>query len=133
MEGHVDSTGTLLSKTTETESMWLRIQCPVDLLRYIVEKGYIAIDGTSLTVCAVHKDSFTVMLVAYTQQKIVLPSKAVGDTVNLEVDILGKYVDKLLEGRSRDEAQSITPSVVEAVRQHISNSFSEETIEHTSY
>lgn len=64
-------------------------------------KGFIAVDGTSLTVVGVYEEesSFDFMLVAYTQQKIVLPSKKVGDKVNLEVDILGKYVEKLLSGR----------------------------------
>ena len=60
-------------------------------MRYIVEKGFVAVDGTSLTVCNVGVDWFTFMLVEYTQKKIILPDKMVGDTVNIEVDVLGKY------------------------------------------
>ena len=77
---------------------------PARLLPYIVPKGFIAVDGTSLTVCEVDYTEgwFNFMLVAYTQQKIVIPKKSVGETVNLEVDVLAKYVEKglasLMEG-----------------------------------
>ena len=69
---------------------------PARLLPYIVPKGFIAVDGTSLTVCEVDAAGgwFDFMLVAYTQQKIVIPKKSVGETVNLEVDVLAKYVEK---------------------------------------
>ena len=71
---------------------------PARLLPYIVPKGFIAVDGTSLTVCEVDAAGgwFDFMLVAYTQQKIVIPKKSVGETVNLEVDVLAKYVERLL-------------------------------------
>merc|ERR1719296_170492 len=72
-------------------------------MRYVVPKGFIAIDGTSLTVCEVKSDGpdgenwFTFMLVEYTQQKIIVPTKQVGDTVNIEVDVLGKYSEQAWE------------------------------------
>ena len=74
--------------------MWYKISVDdPDMLRYIVPKGFIAIDGTSLTVVDVNADEqwFTFMLVGYTQKKIIIPSKMKGDKVNLEVDVLGKY------------------------------------------
>uniref|UniRef100_A0A6V7QQD8 Riboflavin synthase n=1 Tax=Ananas comosus var. bracteatus TaxID=296719 RepID=A0A6V7QQD8_ANACO len=96
--GHIDGTGEIAGFRSEGDSLWVRVRAPRDLLRLIVPKGFIAVDGTSLTVVGVDDDdgSFDLMLVAYTQQKVVIPTKKVGDKVNLEVDILGKYVEKLL-------------------------------------
>ncbi|KAF3330257.1 riboflavin synthase [Carex littledalei] len=101
VQGHVDGTGEIIKFSPEGDSLWVTIRTDPDILRLIVPKGFIAVDGTSLTVVGVYEEesSFDLMLVAYTQQKIVLPSKKVGDKVNLEVDILGKYVEKLLSGR----------------------------------
>jgi riboflavin synthase len=82
------------------DSLRVSVQAAPALLRYIVPKGYIAVDGTSLTVIDVHADRFTFMLIAYTQQHIVLPRRALGSRVNLEVDILAKYAEKFLSPRS---------------------------------
>jgi riboflavin synthase len=94
VQGHVDATGTIIERTPDRDS--LRIKIRVDdpaLLRYIVPKGFIAIDGTSLTVIDTNTNEqwFTFMLVEYTQKKIIIPAKPVGDKVNIEVDVLGKY------------------------------------------
>ena len=97
VQGHVDTTGKVLKKTLEGDSLWVEIEVnDPDLLACIVPKGYVAVDGTSLTVCEVDAAGgwFDFMLVAYTQQKIVIPKKSVGETVNLEVDVLAKYVEK---------------------------------------
>jgi riboflavin synthase len=75
------------------------IGTPLDLLPYIVEKGFIAIDGISLTVTARGSDWFSIMLIPFTQQVVTLASKPVGASVNLEVDVMAKYVESLLEGR----------------------------------
>ncbi|XP_020101195.1 riboflavin synthase [Ananas comosus] len=98
VQGHVDGTGEIAGFRAEGDSLWVRVRAPRELLRLIVPKGFIAVDGTSLTVVGVDDNdgSFDFMLVAYTQQKVVIPMKKVGDKVNLEVDILGKYVEKLL-------------------------------------
>lgn len=64
------------------------------MLKYVVEKGYIALDGTSLTITEVDEEGFEIMLIAYTQEKVVLANKAVGEEVNVEVDMVGKYVEK---------------------------------------
>ncbi len=96
VQGHVDGTGVIAKKQAEGDSLWLTIEAAPDLLRLIVPKGYVAIDGTSLTVVDVTSTYFTFMLVAYTQTHITLPRKPAGDRVNIEVDILGKYVKSLV-------------------------------------
>jgi riboflavin synthase len=113
VQGHVDDTGVLESFTREGDSLWVRVRVDrsPSLMRLIVPKGYIAVDGTSLTVCEVDAAAatFTFMLIAYTQQHIIVPRKKVGDRVNLEVDVLGKYVERaaggLLAGLERLEGR----------------------------
>lgn len=99
VQGHVDDVGTITQFRPDGDALWVTIQTSSELMRYIVPKGFIALDGTSLTVVDVMEDSFTVTLVAYTQSHIILPKQKVGYTVNIEVDILGKYVEKMLETR----------------------------------
>ncbi|TKY66858.1 Riboflavin synthase [Spatholobus suberectus] len=98
VQGHVDGTGEIVSMVPEGDSLWVKVRAEEGLLKYVVPKGFIAVDGTSLTVVDVLDDEgcFNFMLVAYTQQKVVIPLKKAGDKVNLEVDILGKYVERLL-------------------------------------
>lgn len=98
LQGHVDGTGEIVSMEPEEDSLWIKVKTSKEILKYVVPKGYIAVDGTSLTVVDVFDDEqcFNFMLVAYTQQKVVIPLKKVGQKVNLEVDILGKYVERLL-------------------------------------
>jgi len=98
VQGHVDGTGVIRSFDPEGDSLWVTVETPPELLRYIVPKGFIAVDGISLTVVDVLEDAFTFMLIAHTQQHVTLPQKPVGGRVNLEVDILGKYVEKFLQG-----------------------------------
>ena len=99
VQGHVDGTGVVVERRTDGDSLHMAVQAAPGLLRYIVPKGYIAVDGTSLTVIDVLPDRFTFMLIAYTQQHIVLPNRPLGARVNLEVDILAKYTEKLLSPR----------------------------------
>lgn len=100
VQGHVDGTGEIVSMDPEGDSLWVKVRAPPELLRLVVPKGFITVDGTSLTVVSVYEEEkcFDFMLVAYTQQKVVIPLKKEGDKVNLEVDILGKYIEKLLRG-----------------------------------
>ena len=100
VQGHVDGTGVIEQKRQEKDAIWLTIK-PENrgLLKYIVPKGYIAVDGTSLTVVNVTDSTFDFMLIPYTQEHIIVPRKAVGDAVNLEVDITGKYIEKFLSWR----------------------------------
>ncbi|KAL0300370.1 UNVERIFIED_CONTAM: Riboflavin synthase [Sesamum angustifolium] len=108
VQGHVDATGEIMDMTPEGDSLWVKVKTGRDLLKFIVPKGFIAVDGTSLTVVDVfdEEESFNFMLVAYTQQKIVIPLKKVGQKVNLEVDILGKYVERLLSSGFVDSIKS---------------------------
>lgn len=100
MQGHVDGTGEIVAMDPEGDSLWVKVRAAPELLRYVVPKGFITVDGASLTVVRVYEEDncFDFMLVAYTQEKVVTAMKKVGDKVNLEVDILGKYVEKLLKG-----------------------------------
>lgn len=97
VQGHVDNTGRIRQFRRDEDALWVTIEAPAELMRYIVQKGYITLDGTSLTVVDVGADWFSVTLVTYTQAHIVMPKKQVGDAVNIEVDVLGKYVERLLQ------------------------------------
>lgn len=105
VQGHVDATGVIAAFRPDKDALWLTVEAPRDLMRYIVPKGYIAIDGASLTVVHTGADWFDVTLIAYSQKKLVLPRKKPGDRVNLEVDILAKYAERLV---ARDEPAPIT-------------------------
>ena len=100
VQGHVDGTGTMRSFRPEDEAIIATFLAPRGLMRYIVEKGFIAVDGVSLTVVSCNQDSFSVSLVTYTQEHTNLVHRRPGDTVNLEVDIVAKYVEKLIAGDS---------------------------------
>ena len=95
VQGHVDGTGTVEDVREEGFSRVVRVAAPADLLRYVVEKGSIAVDGVSLTVSAVDEGAFEVSLIPETLERTTLGSAAPGRAVNLEVDLLAKYVEKL--------------------------------------
>ncbi|MBI4328727.1 MAG: riboflavin synthase [Chloroflexi bacterium] len=101
VQGHVDGRGEVLSVVPEGNARVVRFRAPRGLLRYIVEKGFIAVDGVSLTVVSVDKESFSVSLVDYTLRNTTLGTAKPGDFANLEVDILAKYVERLLGERER--------------------------------
>ncbi|MEW9527978.1 riboflavin synthase [Microbispora sp. NPDC049125] len=98
MQGHVDGTGTVLSREPGEHWEVVRISLPAGLARYVVEKGSIAVDGVSLTVVGVDGESFSVSLIPTTLELTTLGRKGPGDPVNLEVDVIAKYVEKLLPG-----------------------------------
>jgi len=100
VQGHVDGTGTVLERTPGEQWEVVRIALPADLGRYVVPKGSITVDGVSLTVVEVDQASFTVSLIPTTLAGTTLGTSAPGATVNLEVDIVAKYVEKLLGDRS---------------------------------
>ena len=99
VRGVVEATGTLLSLTPEEDAVLARYKAPPDILRHSVVKGPITVDGASLTVIAKDAESFTVSLVQYTQEHTNLTDRRPGDTVNLESDIIARYVDELLAAR----------------------------------
>jgi riboflavin synthase len=96
VQGHVDGTGTLESVADDGFARLVRISAPLELLRYVVEKGSIAVDGVSLTVAEVDDDGFSVALIPETLERTTLGSAAPGRAVNIEVDVLAKYVEKLV-------------------------------------
>jgi riboflavin synthase len=100
VQGHVDGTGTIAEIRPEGFARVLRIEVPPALLRYLVEKGSIAVDGVSLTVSALHGDGFSVSLIPETLARTTLGRAVEGRTVNLEVDILAKHVERLLQTRA---------------------------------
>jgi riboflavin synthase len=95
MQGHVDGTGTVVSVREDGFSRVVRVSAPAELLRYVVDKGSIAVDGVSLTVSAVDHEAFEVSLIPETLERTTLGAATPGRPVNLEVDVLAKYVEKL--------------------------------------
>ncbi len=100
VQGHIDDTGRLASITQEGEAVLMRFEASPEVMRYIVPKGFIAVDGTSLTVVDKDVASFSVSIVGYTRQHTTLADKKISDTVNLEVDIIGKYVAEFMKPQS---------------------------------
>ena len=96
VSGHIDGTGTVTKLTKEDNAVWVTIRAEQTVLRLIVEKGSVAIDGISLTVAKVEADSFSVSVIPHTGSATTLLEKKVGDKVNLENDVIGKYVERLL-------------------------------------
>ncbi len=108
VSGHIDGTGIIQAMTREENAVWLTVSAESVLLRYIVEKGSIAIDGASLTVASVDQEEFRVSIIPHTGQQTTLMLRKTGDEVNLECDILGKYVEKLLyPERSQNENEAM--------------------------
>lgn len=108
VSGHIDGMGTIANFEQEENAIWVTINAESDLLKYIVQKGSITIDGISLTVAGVDDKSIKVSLIPHTRDKTTLLSKKVGELVNLECDMLGKYVEKLLLSR---EQASVTSGI----------------------
>lgn len=110
VQGHVDATGHILERRDSSGWTDVRVAVPDGLTRYIVEKGSIALDGVSLTVVDVTEDTFSVSLIPTTLERTTLGRKQAGDTVNVEVDILGKYVERLLQSENRPTQGSMEKS-----------------------
>lgn len=103
VSGHVDGTGRIVEVKKDDNAIWYTIQATPQLMRYIVEKGSVTIDGISLTVAKVAQDNFSISAIPHTVSQTVLKDRKVGAVVNLETDIIGKYVEKLLfKGQSEE-------------------------------
>lgn len=100
VQGHVDGVGRVVRAVGEGPSVVIRLTVPPDLMRYVVERGFVAVDGASLTVVQLWPDGFDVSLVYHTQQTITLPQKRPAALVNIEVDVVGKYVERLMKSAS---------------------------------
>ncbi len=101
VSGHIDGTGRITGIRKDDNAVWITISAPENILRYIIEKGSVAIDGISLTVAKISDNDFSVSVIPHTGKSTTLLSKNLGSTVNLENDIIGKYTEKLL--KIRDE------------------------------
>jgi len=98
VQGHVDATGTVDSIEPEGDALLVKFGASESVMRYVVEKGFIAVDGTSLTVVNCDPQSFSVTIIPYTRENTVMRTLKVGDSVNLEADIMAKYVERLSQG-----------------------------------
>ncbi len=97
VSGHIDGTGIIAALRADDNALWYTVKAEPELLRHIVEKGSITIDGISLTVASVEPDRFSVSIIPHTASATILREKRPGDVVNLETDIIAKYVEKLLQ------------------------------------
>ena len=108
VSGHIDGTGTISDIRKDDNAVWYRISTDEHILRYVVEKGSITIDGISLTVAAVTDKYFEVSIIPHTRESTILSDKRLSDAVNLETDIIAKYVEKLMGPYGKGESRGIT-------------------------
>lgn len=106
VSGHIDGVGRISSMKRDDNAVWYTVETPPALLRYIVEKGSVAIDGISLTVASVDGSGFSVSAIPHTAAHTTLGTKRAGDVVNLETDVIGKYVESLLRPQESAPAES---------------------------
>ena len=106
VSGHVDGTGTILSMKKEENAVWVTISAPPSIMKFIVEKGSVCLDGISLTVAAVGESDFKVSVIPHTGGETTLLKKKAGNTINIENDIIGKYVDRLLNFKDSSPSDS---------------------------
>jgi riboflavin synthase len=111
VSGHVDGTGRIKSKQPFENAVYYEIEAPKEIVKFIIVKGSIAVDGTSLTVFGVTEDTFTISLIPHTLSETVLGFKGQGDLVNLECDMIGKYVGHFLTGLSNQEVPKKKSSI----------------------
>lgn len=100
VSGHIDGTGTISAIAKDDNAVWYTVKTGSHILRYIIEKGSVAVDGVSLTVAKVHNDGFSVSIIPHTAAQTILSTKRIGDVVNLENDCIVKYVERLLGSQS---------------------------------
>jgi riboflavin synthase len=100
--GHVDGVGRIVSKRQVGENWEIKIKVPEQLARYMVKKGSVAVDGISLTIVDVERDAFKIVIIPHTARVTTIGIKTVGDTVNIETDIIGKYVERFLSRQQDD-------------------------------
>jgi riboflavin synthase len=118
VSGHVDGVGTILEKRLEGNAIHYDIQVPEDLMRYLVPKGSIAIDGISLTVVGCFSTSFQITIIPHTAAVTTIGRKGIGATVNLECDMIGKYVERVLQVRLEGEGAEPGELQLALLRRH---------------
>jgi riboflavin synthase len=118
VSGHVDGVGAIVDTRPEANALHYTIQVPKGLLRYLVPKGSIAVDGISLTVVACHLDTFQITIIPHTAAVTTIENKGVGATVNLECDMIGKYVERMLQARLEGEGVGSAELQLALLRRH---------------
>ncbi len=108
VSGHIDGVGEIISLVKEDNATWVTVKAKSDILRYVVLKGSITIDGISLTVAYVDENVFKVSIIPHTAQETTLLNKSIGETVNLECDVISKYVEKLMGLTTKEENKKNT-------------------------
>jgi riboflavin synthase len=103
VSGHIDGVGRIISIKEEKDGTWFSISAPKEVLKYIIYKGSIGIDGISLTVAYVDEEVFKVSVIPHTLDNTILPEKKINSIVNLECDLVGKYIEKLFGGKNADQ------------------------------
>lgn len=104
VSGHIDGTGTILTMVREDNAVWIRVGVPNAITKYIVEKGSVTLDGISLTVADTAPEEFSVSIIPHTAAETTLSERRTGDKINIECDIIGKYVEKM----TKRESEGIT-------------------------
>ena len=118
VSGHIDGTGEIVQFADEGNAILMTVSADSSLLRYIVEKGSVALDGISLTVAQVTDSDFTVSLIPHTREVTNLGSKKTGSPINIETDVLGKYVEKMLKGSSSASAKAQSNMTLDFLREN---------------
>ena len=118
VSGHIDGTGTITKYTKEENAIWVTIKAPDEILDLIVEKGSICIDGISLTVATVSDQDFQVSIIPHTAKESTLIHEKVGSLVNLENDIVGKYIKKLMENNQEEQAKKASGLTMEMLEEY---------------
>ena len=118
VSGHIDGTGTITKYTKEENAIWVTIKAPDEILDLIVEKGSICIDGISLTVATVSDQDFQVSIIPHTAKETTLIHKKVGSLVNLDNDIVGKYIKKLMENNQEEQAKKASGLTMEMLEEY---------------
>ncbi len=118
VSGHIDGTGTITGLKKEDNAVLITITAPEQIMKYIVQKGSVALDGTSLTIADLTTNNFTVSLIPLTRGFTILGFKSIGDKVNIECDVIGKYVEKMITGRTVESESAERELSAEFLREH---------------
>lgn len=113
VSGHVDGVGEIIRKWPVANAVYYEIQIPKELRKYMILKGSVAVDGTSLTIFGLTDDTFTISLIPHTRAATILGDKQPGDIVNIECDVIGKYVAQFMEGQKEEVKPAITLEFLE--------------------
>lgn len=106
--GHIDGMGRIRSRRADGESIWLTVAAPPEVMRYVVHKGSVAVDGISLTVAACDEETFSIAIIPHTSEQTTLTGKGDGAPVNLEADLIGKYVEKLVSPHAEGKPNGVS-------------------------